>query len=103
MRKLGYAKIRAFDLPTHGQFFWNFRTELEERWDFQRVTTFLFYLGSLDHFDIYRPLKMVGSLPKTIGSMEWILSWAKLKQLVTSQPQIFIPSLTLPHIDGVLV
>lgn len=37
MRKLGYAKIGAFDLPTHGQFFWNFRTELEERWDFQRV------------------------------------------------------------------
>jgi glucan 1,3-beta-glucosidase len=41
MRRLGYAKIRAFDLPTHGQFFWNFRTELEERWDFQRVSPFL--------------------------------------------------------------
>lgn len=37
LRKLGYAKIGVFDLPTHGQFFWNFRTELEERWDFQKV------------------------------------------------------------------
>lgn len=39
MRKLGFAKIGAFDLPTHGQFFWNFRTELEERWDFQRAVS----------------------------------------------------------------
>jgi hypothetical protein len=38
MRKIGFAKIGAFDLSTHGQFFWNFRTELEDRWDFQRVS-----------------------------------------------------------------
>lgn len=37
LRKLGFAKIGVFDLPTHGQFFWNFRTELEERWDFQKA------------------------------------------------------------------
>ena len=38
VRKLSYAKLRAFDMATHGQFFWNFRTELETRWDYQQVT-----------------------------------------------------------------
>lgn len=35
MRKLAYTKLNAFDYGTHGQFFWNFRTELEPRWDYQ--------------------------------------------------------------------
>lgn len=35
MRKLAYIKLNAFDYGTHGQFFWNFRTELEPRWDYQ--------------------------------------------------------------------
>lgn len=35
MRKLAYTKLNAFDLGSHGQFFWNFRTELEPRWDYQ--------------------------------------------------------------------
>jgi hypothetical protein len=43
MRKIGFAKIGAFDIPTHGQFFWNFRTELEDRWDFQRVSCSVIY------------------------------------------------------------
>ena len=36
-RILALAKLNAFDYSTHGQFFWNFRTELETRWDFQKV------------------------------------------------------------------
>jgi hypothetical protein len=38
VRVLAYAKLHAFDYQTHGQFFWNFRTEFETRWDFQRVS-----------------------------------------------------------------
>lgn len=34
MKNLGYSKLNAFDYRTHGQFFWNFRTEFEPRWDF---------------------------------------------------------------------
>lgn len=38
IRTLSYNKLHAFDFQTHGQFFWNFRTEFETRWDFQRVS-----------------------------------------------------------------
>ena len=38
VRDLSYAKLHAFDRGTHGQFFWNFRTEFETRWDFLRVS-----------------------------------------------------------------
>jgi hypothetical protein len=34
MRRLAFAKLSAFDSDTHGQFFWNFRTEFEPKWDF---------------------------------------------------------------------
>ena len=34
MRLLAYSKLSAFDTDTHGQFFWNFRTEFEPKWDF---------------------------------------------------------------------
>lgn len=37
MKLLSYAKLNSFDTGTHGQFFWNFRTEFEPRWDFQKV------------------------------------------------------------------
>jgi hypothetical protein len=37
MRTLSYAKLNAFDYSTHGQFFWNFRTEFEPRWDYQQA------------------------------------------------------------------
>lgn len=37
MPKLGLAKINAFDVDTHGFFFWNFRTELEPKWDYQQA------------------------------------------------------------------
>lgn len=37
VRTLAYAKLHAFDYQTHGQFFWNFRTEFEPRWDYMRV------------------------------------------------------------------
>lgn len=37
MRDLALAKMNAFDRSTHGQFFWNFRTEMESKWDFQQV------------------------------------------------------------------
>lgn len=37
MKKLGYAKLHAFDVNTHGHFFWNFRTEFEPRWDYQKA------------------------------------------------------------------
>ena len=47
VRTLAYAKLHAFDYQSHGQFFWNFRTELETRWDFQRVSTTCFYAVSL--------------------------------------------------------
>lgn len=39
MRDLAMAKLYAFDLHTHGQFFWNFRTEFEPRWDFMQAVT----------------------------------------------------------------
>jgi hypothetical protein len=38
IRLLSYAKLHAFDYFTHGQFFWNFRTEFEPRWDYLQVT-----------------------------------------------------------------
>ena len=34
MTILSRAKINAFDVGTHGQFFWNFRTEFEPRWSY---------------------------------------------------------------------
>lgn len=37
MKRLAYAKLRAFDSDTHGQFFWNFRTEFEPRWDYAQA------------------------------------------------------------------
>ena len=38
VRRLALAKLHAYDFHTHGQFFWNFRTEFETRWDFFRVS-----------------------------------------------------------------
>ena len=35
MQELAYSKLHSYDKSSHGQFFWNFRTELEPRWDFQ--------------------------------------------------------------------
>lgn len=35
---LGYAKLFAFDYSNHGQFMWNFRTELEPRWSYLEAT-----------------------------------------------------------------
>lgn len=37
VRLLSLAKLHAFDYGTHGQFFWNFRTEFEPRWDYLQV------------------------------------------------------------------
>jgi len=37
VRDLSYAKLNVFDRHTHGQFFWNFRTEFEPRWDYMRA------------------------------------------------------------------
>lgn len=38
VRKLANAQMNVFDLHTHGNFFWNFRTELEEPlWDYQQA------------------------------------------------------------------
>ena len=47
VRTLSYNKLHAFDHSTHGQFFWNFRTEFETRWDYQRVScrVFKFFAG----------------------------------------------------------
>jgi hypothetical protein len=45
VRALSYAKLHAFDLQTHGQFFWNFRTEFETRWDYLRVSCVGVYLS----------------------------------------------------------
>ena len=39
MRRLSLAKINAFEVGTHGYFFWNFRAELEPKWDFQRAVS----------------------------------------------------------------
>jgi glucan 1,3-beta-glucosidase len=33
--QIGLAMLSAYDADSHGQFFWNFRTELEEKWSFQ--------------------------------------------------------------------
>jgi hypothetical protein len=38
MTVMGYAKLNAFDRLTHGNFFWNFRTEFEPKWDFIAAT-----------------------------------------------------------------
>jgi hypothetical protein len=48
MRTLSYAKLNAFDRDTHGQFFWNFRTEFEPRWDYQQVGGVKFCLTLFD-------------------------------------------------------
>ena len=37
MPRIGMAKINAFDVNTHGFFFWNFRTELEPKWSYQEA------------------------------------------------------------------
>ena len=38
IKELSYAKLHAFDKDTHGQFFWNFRTEFEPRWDYLKAS-----------------------------------------------------------------
>lgn len=35
VRALANAQLNVFDLHTHGNFFWNFRTEIEPLWDYQ--------------------------------------------------------------------
>ena len=35
---LALAKLFAFDYNSHGQFMWNFRTELEAKWSFLQAT-----------------------------------------------------------------
>ena len=37
IQALAYSKLHSYDRSSHGQFFWNFRTELEPRWDFQQA------------------------------------------------------------------
>jgi hypothetical protein len=37
MRAHARAKLWSYELNSHGQFFWNFRTELEPRWSFQEA------------------------------------------------------------------
>ena len=37
MQRLAYAHLHVFDRITHGNFFWNFRTEFEPRWDYQKA------------------------------------------------------------------
>ena len=37
IQALAYSKLHSYDRSSHGQFFWNFRTELETRWDFQQA------------------------------------------------------------------
>eukprot|EP00968_Pinguiococcus_pyrenoidosus_P016850 scaffold1638_cov258-Pinguiococcus_pyrenoidosus.AAC.74 len=37
MRELGFRKIYAFDQIGNGWYFWNFKTELEPRWDFMEA------------------------------------------------------------------
>ena len=37
MKALGRAKMHAFD-SGHGFYFWNFKTELEDRWDYMQST-----------------------------------------------------------------
>jgi glucan 1,3-beta-glucosidase len=34
LNKFALAQLFSFDLSTHGNMFWNFRTELEPRWDY---------------------------------------------------------------------
>ena len=34
---IGLAMLYGYDANGHGQFFWNFRTELEDKWDYQRA------------------------------------------------------------------
>lgn len=36
-KKMAFSKLNRFDLHSHGQLFWNFRTELEDKWDYQRA------------------------------------------------------------------
>ena len=36
-RRLALSKLNQFDQHSHGQLFWNFRTELEDKWDYQRA------------------------------------------------------------------
>eukprot|EP01038_Epipyxis_sp_PR26KG_P009311 gene9311-12547_t len=40
IRDLSYSKLSAFDIGTHGQIFWNFRTEFEPRWDYQQAVAY---------------------------------------------------------------
>lgn len=35
VKRISYAKLNAYDQHTHGNFFWNFRTEFGTRWDYQ--------------------------------------------------------------------
>ena len=62
VKKLSYAKLHAFDMSTHGQFFWNFRTELETRWDYlQVVLRGSYLLGPLtEHISHGYPITAVG-------------------------------------------
>lgn len=46
VKKFALAQLYSYDLFTHGFFFWNFRTELETRWDYQKVSTLDFCLES---------------------------------------------------------
>jgi hypothetical protein len=38
MKKIAMAMLNAYDSASHGHFFWNFRTELEDRWSYAGAT-----------------------------------------------------------------
>ena len=64
VQEFSFAQLYSYDLFTHGFFFWNFRTELESRWDYQRVSLY-FYMRPID---VYLPF-LVALHP---GCTKWL-------------------------------
>lgn len=36
--RVAYSQLHAYSYHSHGFFFWNFRTELEDKWDYMKVS-----------------------------------------------------------------
>lgn len=94
VKKLAYAKLRSFDRNTHGQFFWNFRTEFEPRWDFAQAVkkgwlpTDYTHIQTMDlidnscNYESVAPVRYYGSVLTVMSSVLFLFVLFLMRNLI---------------------
>jgi hypothetical protein len=63
MTSLSLAKLRAYDDISHGNFFWNFRTEIEPRWSLQDAVK-MGWMPAVHDFELHEKIKPICKFEK---------------------------------------